>query len=275
MQEILYTKLNVGLEAPVKILHITDVHLTAYSEKEDPADQIELLKKRFETFRNEGGQPPLDPDEYFREAIELAEKEGALLMVTGDVIDLHSAGNISYFRSIISGHDMMFTPGGHEHQRICRRTMEEEGDYAEVMRAKLADEFPEFDLDFESRVINGLNIITANNSLDYYNEYTVTRFEEELEKGLPIVVFSHDPINDKLLGLTESYHPNVKLTPEDYAISNRMRDKLLHDPRVITTFAGHWHKASEETIEANVVEGKIHYVTPALFKGKCRMIEIV
>jgi len=270
MQEIIRTKIEVGLEKPVRLLHITDVHLTAYSESDDPSDQVELLKKRFETFRKEGGEPPLDTDDYFREAIKLAEELDALLVVTGDVIDLHSVGNVSYFRSIIEGHDMMFTPGGHEYQRICRRTMEEEGDYAERMHEKLASEFPDFDLDFESRVINGLNIVTANNSLDYYNAYTVSRFEEELEKGLPMIVFSHDPINDKLLGITESYHPNVKLTPEDYAVSNRMRDKLLHDERVVTTVAGHWHYSDEP-----IIDGKKHYVTAGLFKGICRLIEVI
>lgn len=269
MVEILHTVIEVGLEKPVKLLHITDVHLTAYAE-EDPPSQQELLKQRYETFRKSGGEPPKDPDGYFREAIELAEQLGATLIVTGDVIDLHSAGNVAAFHAIADGHDMMFTPGGHEYQRICRRTMEEEGDYAATMRHKLASEFPEFDLDFDSRIIGGLNVITANNSLDYYNAYTVARFQKELDRGLPIIVFSHDPVNDKLMGLTESYHPNVKLTPEDYATSNRMLDALLHDPRVITTVAGHWHRADEP-----VIDGKKHYVTPGLFKGICRLVEVI
>ena len=268
MQDIIHTVIEVGLDAPVRIVHITDVHLTAYAE-EDPESQQDLLKRRYESFRKSGGYPPLDPADYFREAIALAEEQNALLIVTGDVIDLHSAGNVRAFRDIIKGHDLMFSPGGHEYQRICRRTMEEEGDYAATMREKLAAEFPEFDLDFESRIVGGVNIITANNSFDYYNAYTVERFERELERGLPIIVFSHDPINDKLMGLTESYHPNVKLTAEEYRISNRMRDAILHDPRVITTVSGHWHTQND-----GEVEGKMHYVTPGLFRGICRVIEI-
>lgn len=268
MQDVIHTVIEVGLEKPIKLLQITDVHLTAYSE-EDPEDQQALLRRRYGDFRRSGGEPPLDPVDYFREAIAMAEEMGALLVITGDVIDLHSVGNVALFRSIIEGHDVMFSPGGHEYQRICRRTMEEEGDYAETMRRKLSEEFPEFDLDFESRILGGVNIITANNSLDYYNAYTVERFFEELERGLPIIVFSHDPLNDKLMGLTESYHPNVKLTPEEYRISNRMRDALLHDPRVITTFSGHWHRQEDAEIE-----GKMHYVTPGLYRGICRVIEI-
>ena len=114
-----------------------------------------------------------------------------------------------------------------------------------------------------------MNIITANNSLDYYNARTVARFFEELERGYPVIVFSHDPIQDKLMGLTESYHPNVKLTEEDYCVSNRMRDAILRDPRVIATVSGHWHRQCDET-----VEGKMHYVTPGLYRGICRLVEI-
>lgn len=268
MEQVIHTVIELGLKSPVKILQITDVHLTAYTD-EDPLPQQELLQRRYGDFRRSGGYPPLDTADYLREALAMAEELGALPVLTGDIIDLHSAGNVALFRSIIAGRDLMFTPGGHEYQRICRRTMEEEGDYAEIMHKKLAEEFPEFDLDFDSRIIGGVNIITANNSLDYYNAYTVERFEAELGRGYPIIVFSHDPINDKLMGLTESYHPNVKLTPEDYRVSNRMRDAILRDPRVITTFSGHWHNQRDEE-----VEGKMHYVTPGLFKGICRLIEI-
>jgi 3',5'-cyclic AMP phosphodiesterase CpdA len=268
MEQIIKTVVEVGLPEPVRILHVTDVHLTAFDDT-DPEDQQALLTRRHESFRKSGGYPPLETEEYLREAIALAEREGALLIVTGDAIDLHSSGNVALLRSIFEGHDLMFSPGGHEYQRICRRTMEEEGNYAAEMHQKLASEFPEFDLDFESRIVGGVNIITANNSMDYYNAYTVERFEAELARGYPVIVFSHDPINDKLMGLTEPYHPNVKLNAEDYAVSNRMRDAILHDPRVITTFSGHWHRHEDAP-----VEGKMHYVTPGLFKGICRLIEI-
>lgn len=272
MEHIMHTKIHVGLEKPVKILHVTDVHLTHSSDK-DPEDQRELLKQRTETFYKEGGCPPLTPDDYFREAIALAERENALLVVTGDVIDLYSDGNMKAFHEIIDGHDMMFTPGGHETQRICRRTMEEEAPYPEEAWERLKAALPEFDLVFDNRIINGLNIITADSGFNYYPAETVARFEAELEKGLPMLVFSHVTINAQMLRMTESYHPNVRLTPEDYRISRRMHDALLHDPRVITTFTGHWHCQIEEG--DIVIDGKTHYNTPGLFAGICRMIEVV
>ena len=268
MQNILHTVIEIGLKKPVKLLQITDVHLT-YFREDDLPEHKKLLPKRVNAFHKVREYPPRTTEEYLTKALDLAKELDALPILTGDIMDLPTRGNIEVFRRVIAGRDLMFTPGGHEYQRVFVRTMEEPDDYAAKSHAKLAEEFPEFDLDFDSRVIGGVNIITANNALDYYNAYTVRRFEEELERGLPIIVFSHDPIQDKLLNLNEPYHPNIRLTPEDYAVSARMREAILHDPRVVTTFAGHWHKQCDEE-----VEGKMHYVTPGLFFGICRLIEI-
>ena len=110
MEQIIKTVVEVGLPEPVRILHVTDVHLTAFDDT-DPEDQQALLTRRHESFRKSGGYPPLETEEYLREAIALAEREGALLIVTGDAIDLHSSGNVSLLRSIFEGHDLMFSPG--------------------------------------------------------------------------------------------------------------------------------------------------------------------
>lgn len=269
MVGVIRTTLEVGLEKPVKILHITDVHLTKFTEN-DPASQREKLAKRYHTFRREGMEAPLDPEEYFVEAIKMAEDLGATLVVTGDVMDLHSEGNVLAFHEIADGHDMMFSPGGHETQRICCRTMEERYPYWVEMREKLAKEFPEFDLDFESRVVGGLNIITANNALDYYNAYTVERFKRELDRGLPIVVFSHDPLTDGMLNRTEPSHPNVTLTPEDYRISHEMITLLREHPLVKAVFGGHWHRQRDIVLP----NGRLSFCTPGLFYGICRLIEV-
>lgn len=263
------TKLQAGLEKPVKILHITDIHLTYANEKDTPYHHA-LMEKRFHTFQKEGDFPPFVPKEYFEQAIALAKKENALLVCTGDAIDIHTHGNVEIFKEIVKGEDLMFSPGGHEHQRVCVRTMEEPYPYWETVRPQLEDEFAPFDLYFESRIIGGLNVITADNSLDFFPRKTLEAFKKELEKGLPIIVFFHDPIWDSILNLKEAYHPNVRLTAEDYLHSHEMIDLLLHHPLVLATVSGHGHKDEER-----MIDGKMHYMTAGLFKGKARMLEIV
>lgn len=269
MIQLTNTKLSVGLEHPVKILHITDIHLT-YANGMDTPEHHELMKKRTDTFRREGELAPFGPKEYFEQAIALAKEENALLVCTGDAIDIHTHGNLEVMKEIIRGEDLMFSPGGHEHQRICRRTMEEPYPYWETVRPQLESEFPEFNLYFESRDLGGINVITADNSLDYFPKKTVEAFKRELEKGLPVIVFFHDPIWDGLLNQKEPYHPNIRLTAEDYRCSHEMIDLLLTHPLVVTTVGGHGHRDAER-----MIGDKMHYMTAGLFKGQARMIEIV
>lgn len=262
------TKLHIGIEQPFSILHVTDIHLTMANEK-DSAEHHELMKERRQVFIEEGEYPPFLPNEYFEQAIDFAEKNNMLLVNTGDTMDIHTHGNIEEFLRIVRGRDILFTPGGHEYQRICLRTMEEPYPYWETVRVKLQNEFPMWDMDFSSRVVNGVNLVCANNALDYYSPATLARFNKELEKGLPIIVFSHDPIWDNMLKHTRPYHPNVRLTSEDYKASHEMIELLLHHPLVVTTIAGHHHFDGEQ-----IIDGKTHYATAGLFKGTCRSIEI-
>ena len=269
MQKIIHTVLNVGLEKPVKILHLTDIHLTA-TDGTDSENHVKLEKERKELFRREGNFPPKDPEEYFKEALDLAEELGALPVVTGDVIDILTNGNVAEFHRIADGHDIMFTPGGHEHQRRCHRTLEEPDAYWIGARQRLKEAFPEFDLDFSSRVVNGLNIVCADNSLDYYNAESFRRFKEEREKGLPMLLFSHDPVSDSFLNKTESWNENITLTPDDFKTSHEMFDLIQNDPKIVAYVTGHFHLEAEIPLKS----GKTCYVTPGLYSGICRLIEI-
>ena len=133
MEKIVHTVLEVGLEAPVKILHITDVHLTIANDQ-DSEEMAKTMDRRREVFYKEGNCPPHTPSEYFAEAIALAEEMGALLVCTGDVCDLDNFGCREEFLRIAEGHDMMFTPGGHEYQKRYVRTIEEGAEHIRTVR---------------------------------------------------------------------------------------------------------------------------------------------
>ncbi|MBR6790620.1 MAG: hypothetical protein IKM31_07120, partial [Oscillospiraceae bacterium] len=180
MERIVHTILDIGLEKPVKILHITDVHLTVSFE--DDTDEVkETMARRTEIFRKEANYPPCTPSEYFAEAIALAEEMGAVLVCTGDVCDLNLPCCHKEFHRIADGHDMIFTPGGHEYQKRYVHTVAEGAEYIRSVRPKVQAAFPEFDLPLTSRVVNGLNIVAADNGIDYYSAETFERFKKELE----------------------------------------------------------------------------------------------
>ena len=270
MEKVIHTVLNVGLEKPVKILHITDVHIAKTNEK-DTEDHVKLETRRVDIFRKEGEFPPYTPSEYIEEAIRMAEEIGALLVCTGDVMDIQTQGNIEEFHRIADGHDMMFTPGGHEHQKRCHITLDEPDGYWMEARKKLQEAFPEFDMDFSNRIVNGLNIVCADNSLDYYNAETVRRFYEEIDRGLPMLVFGHDPMRTGYFDATELWTENMKpITKEDLEKSVAMRHDVMTHPLVVASFTGHSHMELESPSET----GKICYETPGLYRGICRLIEI-
>ena len=66
---------------------------------------------------------------------------GALLINTGDAIDLHINGCLEEYNKIAKGVDMMFTPGGHEYQKIFVRTIEEGTEYVEKASKHLKKTF--------------------------------------------------------------------------------------------------------------------------------------
>ena len=270
MQKVIRTVLNAGAEKPFRILHVTDVHLTKTNEK-DTQEHIALEKRRWNVFRKEGNFPPKAPEEYLEEAIALAKGWDALLVITGDVMDIQTHGNIEEFHRIIDGHDCMFTPGGHEHQKRCHITLDEPDGYWIGARQRLKEAFPEFDMDYSCRTVNGINLVCADNSLDYYNEETVRRFYETLENGLPTIVFSHDPMRAGRFDASERWTEHMDpITNEDLERSLKMRKDIMTHPQIAASFTGHSHAEVETVYET----GKICYETPGLYAGICRLIEV-
>ena len=273
MERIIETVLEIGLEKPVKILHVTDVHLVDSAPDDDPEQQEHMIKRK-EVFAKEANYPPKTQNEYFEEAFRIAEEGNAVMMVSGDVMDVYCKGNVREFHRIADGHDYMFTPGSHEFALFARSPKGD--DPAEYNRAYWERRkqgeglFPELKFNFESRVVGGVNIVAIDNSRDFYSAEAFEFLKKEVEKGLPIVLFSHDPIVcGALLAWEDEKIPYF--TEEDYKIRHEMIDLIKASPLVKGYFVGHWHSQSASDVEGASFRS---YVTPGLFKGLCRMIEI-
>lgn len=269
MERVIHTLLELGLPAPVKILQITDVHLTQ-TDPRDPEEQQAHMDKRREVFRRESGFVPHTPNEYFEEALALAEQYGALPVVTGDVMDVCCLGNLDEFQRIVGGKDLMFTPGSHEFAAFCRAPVPGHAERYEKTRVEVEAAFPQWDFVFESRVIGGVNIITLDNSRDWFPERVLTGLKAEAEKGLPMLLFMHDPLTDHGLLRIREPHPLTLEPDRVYRISDEVLEFINTCPLIKATFSGHWHG---EALQATPT-GVPVYITPGLFKGICRLIEI-
>lgn len=270
MEQILHTVIEAGLEKPVKVLHVTDVHLTM-TDPADPIEQQEHMDRRREVFRKEANFPPRTPSEYFEEAFRIAAEEGAQTVVTGDVTDVCCEGNLKEFHRIADGKDFLFCPGSHEFASFARGATDDS--WKKIFadnRERVEASFPDMKMAFDSRIVGGVNLITLDNDLDVFGREALDGLKAEAAKGLPMILFMHDPLHDHGLLRVREIPAVMRRPVEDYLLSDTVIGFIASCPLILATFAGHWHGAQEAVAPC----GKKVFITPGLFKGICRMIEI-
>ncbi len=273
MVSILKTVLDLGLEQPVKILHITDTHITESNENDDQRMK-DLIEMRRETFVQEGKYAPRTPQQYLVEAFDLAKAEGAYPVLTGDIMDLNSAGNRVALHECLDGREFLFTAGTHEFQRSsCTPKccpLEEEGSYYEDTRKALQEEFP-WNWDSDSKVVGGVNLVTLDNSQGFFTKDAYDKLQAEITKGLPMILFMHVPLTCGTLKRVPHEPPYefYRFSQEEYEISRKTVDLIESTPLIKATFAGHWHCESQYPDHTPPT-----WVTPGTYAGIVRLIEL-
>ena len=274
MVNVLHTVVEIGLEKPVKVLHITDTHITESNEKDDQRMK-DLIEMRRDTFVKEGKYAPRTPQEYLIEAFEIAEKEGAFPVLTGDITDLNSAGGRAVLHECMDGRkDFLYTAGTHEFQRSsCTPKccpLEEPGTYYEDTRAALQAEFP-WNWDSDCRIVGGVNMVTLDNSQGFFTADAYAKLQEEIKKGLPMVLYMHVPLTCDTLKRTPGcpVYEFYRFSQEEYEISRKTVELIESTPLIKATFAGHWHCNSQYPDHQPPT-----YVTPGTYAGIVRLIEI-
>ena len=101
--------LHIGLEKPLKVLHVTDSHIL-------PADGIDneykqQLIKRFSLTHE-------DTVAALAEQIAYAEAHCDLLLHTGDLLDFATPGSHALARRILKNEKILFAAGNHDYVEI-------------------------------------------------------------------------------------------------------------------------------------------------------------
>ena len=99
------TTINIVIEKPFELLHISDIHLT-YADGRDDARKLALAADRLKYFP--------DAEENLAAAVADAKRTGALMISTGDLIDFVSYANIDAARKFTDENDCFFAAGNHE-----------------------------------------------------------------------------------------------------------------------------------------------------------------
>jgi hypothetical protein len=243
-----------GLESPVKLLHISDTHLSFADERDDKRKRV-LAKRRRVTFGDDGGRATGE----LREAVRYAGENGALLVHTGDLIDFVSYKNLDVAKEILGAADSFFVPGNHEFSKYVGEAFEDEAYKKDSL--PLVQKYFRDDLRFTSRVVGGVNLVGMDNVYYHMHADQFARLQEEARKGLPIVLLLHTPLytpalfheavavrgdsHASLMGcpdaLTRGYPPDRYIqqaaTPLDYEIIEFIKAQ----PLVKAVLAGHLH----------------------------------
>jgi hypothetical protein len=276
--ELLKSTLRIGLEKPVRLLHVTDTHLTYADEQDD--ERKHALAKRMR-----------DPnkEKYLAEHIAYAEESCDLLVHTGDLMDFVSHANVEKAREIVKHEKFFFIAGNHDYSQYVGEAWE---DNAYRMNSYMEMGFglgvPMF---FNARVVGGVNIVGVDNSYYLFEDWHLWRLKREAAKGLPIILAFHDPLFEESL---YDYHMSLEGADCTYLVgcdeehllpysefravqqrpdapTLRMIDYITHEPLIKAILTGHVHFNFESKVAGIVPQ----FVTGGAYEGYARELTIL
>ena len=250
---------KAGAIKPFTLLHISDTHLTAAYPDEAEGLRVRA-KNRSRTF---GGLQ----EESLRDSLAWAREHVDYVIHTGDLIDFQSRANFDLVRKYYgdAGDAMMGSLGNHDFfhgQKV--ETEETKGETRELVQAA----FP-FDISLQSRVVNGVNIVTLDNVYGEVTAGQMLKFEAEVKKGLPIILCMHCPIATARIARASSRYwrkTNLKAVPdmENYVrvykrdgkrtVTNEFYAYLEAQPLLKAVLAGHIHVTVADRFSPTAIE---------------------
>ena len=181
-----YATVEIGLEKPFSVLHISDTHLTAAYEHENEKKQ-QLHDNRTTTF---GGRQ----EEALCDTLAWAKQHVDYVVHTGDLIDWQSEANFDLVKKYF-GEGVIGSMGNHEFSTdmwLSDPKEEQNESYKNNTRDILQSVYP-FNISLYSQVVNGVNFVTLDDVYGYVTNEQVEQFMKEVAKGHPIVLCMHVP----------------------------------------------------------------------------------
>ncbi len=256
--QIKETTIKLGAEAPFSVLHISDTHFILADDR-DNERKNKLAIKRARHFE--------DPVRDLAEASAYAKANHLPIVHTGDLIDFVSEANLDVCKRFVEENDVMFIAGNHEFSQYVGEATEDEAYRNESLPH--VQEFFKEDIRFNSRVIHGVNFIGIDNGYYRFDEDQLQKLKTEVSRGLPIVLFMHNPLYDpavfdfaynihkghcsalvgvpeeKLMTYTEEFRIPVERADD---ITAETVAYIQKEPLIKAVLAGHIHSDFESQI---------------------------
>ncbi len=279
--KLIKNTVEIGLEKPVKILHVTDSHI-AFADEFDNERKHELAKRL--------GSP--DKMKYLSEHIAYSKENCDVLVHTGDLMDFVSHANTVKAREILADNHIFFIAGNHEYSQYVGEAWEDKAyrmnSYMEMERQGGFG----VPMLWNTRIVGGVNIVGMDNSYYLFEDWQIHRLKKEVDKGLPVVLAFHDPLFEQslfdyhfehaphetctyLTGVDEEHLERYsefrayQQRPDEPTL--RMIDYIKSEPNIKAILTGHLHF----NFESNITPSLPQFVTGGGYDGWAREITII
>ncbi len=281
--EIIKNTVKIGLEEPVKLLHVTDTHMPMVDGTDDER-KLALYNRRVPY-----AGTPEQVDAVLKEQTAYAEENCDLLVHTGDLIDFTSRKAVEWAREYLKNEKVFFAVGNHEFTRYMGEAWEDEA-YKMNSYMEMGYGFG-VDIFFNSRVVKGVNLVAIDNSYYRFAVWQLERLKAEVKKGLPVVLAFHTPLYEKslleyhmslpgadcayLAGVGEDdlkrYSEIRAMQQRPDEITMKVIDYIKSEPLIKCILAGHLHFNFESFVTPDLPQ----FVTDVGFKNICREITLI
>lgn len=278
---LIQTTIPIGLDKPFRVLHISDSHI-AYADARDDDRKMELARSRQAIFE----QDRFVATNFLQEHLAYAAAHQLPILHTGDLCDFVSYANLEFAREILRDTDYFMVAGNHEFSQYIGEAFEDVP--YKMQTYHLVQYYFRNSLFFASRVIGGVNFVAVNSGYYQFEPGMLHCLQEEVKKGLPIVLMMHAPLHaDDLYHfiMDEKKQPCAYLcgTPEHLMrgySAHRFRqqrptwetlefiDYVNQEKQIRAVLAGHLH----ENFEGRLPGGAMQYITGGGYKGYAREI---
>ena len=248
-----FETVEIGLEKPFSVLHISDTHLTA-AYPHEPGNIQEMCSRRTQTF---GGRQ----EEALQDSLEWAKSHADYVIHTGDLIDWQSEANFDLVKKYF-GEEMTGCLGNHEYCiDLWNGSEKHTEEWKGLTRKKIQSAYP-FNASLHSQIVNGVNFVTLDDVYGYVTEGQFVRFREEAAKGLPIVLCMHVPFYSDRIWRTKWHYWGWKgkkfrsaaipeaagdcLRQRNDAMTQAFFSYLKKEPLLKAILSGHLHMAIQD-----------------------------
>ncbi len=262
MQPI-HTRIEIGLPAPIRVLHASDTHLT-HADARDGQRKVELAKSRLPGFPH--------ANQKLAELGALSHELGLPIMHTGDLIDFVSLANLEAAKAFADSHDIFMATGNHEFSLYVGEAWED-ADYRNQSLDAVQACYKN-DIRMSSRIErNGdaaVNFVALDNGYYYFEPRQLAFLKEQVSLGLPIVLMIHTPLYERKL------YDDARARSGSCAYLAGVPDELIADyepyryrqQKTDATTAGFLEYVAKEPAIKCILAGHLHVDYDSTFAGR-------